>query len=131
MIDTKELRRKLSSDDFMDGVDIHTNVKPILTELINRLEAWENVFGHLGTPDEVGNEWHALSDRLEAAEKSAAESLMMYSKARDDCDELHTKIAEMERQEIGFREKCTPSSPAGYSNRFPLYTLPGTQGETK
>lgn len=40
-----------------------------ITELLDRLEAWENVFDHLGTPDEVGNEWHSLSDRLEAAEK--------------------------------------------------------------
>ena len=58
---------------------------------------------------------HALIDRLEAAEKE-----------RDD---LKAKIAEMERQESGFRERCTPSSPTGYSNRFPLYALPGAKGE--
>lgn len=46
-------------------------------------------------------------------------------------DELRAKIEEMERQEIGFRERCTPSSPTGYSNRFPLYALPGAKGETK
>ena len=34
---------------------------------------WTDVFGHLGTPDEVGNEWHALSERLEAAESDALE----------------------------------------------------------
>ena len=33
------------------------------------LEEWRSIFGHLGTPDEVGNEWHKLTDRLEAAEK--------------------------------------------------------------
>ena len=65
MIDTKELRRKLRSDDLMDHVDIHANVKPVLTELINRLEA---------------------------AEKSDAESLMMYRKARGERDELRAKI---------------------------------------
>ena len=41
MIDTKELRRKLGSDDIVDHVDIHANVKPILTELLARLEAAE------------------------------------------------------------------------------------------
>lgn len=45
----------------------------VVGELLDRLEAWENVFGHLGTPDEVGNEWHALNDRLEAAEKHTVE----------------------------------------------------------
>ena len=56
-----------------------------IAELLDRLEAWENVFGHLGTPDEVGNEWHSLSDRLEAAEKER--------------DELRAKIELMENQE--------------------------------
>ena len=28
------------------------------------LSKWEDVFGHLGTPDEVGNEWHALIERM-------------------------------------------------------------------
>lgn len=34
--------------------------------------SWEAVFGHMGTPDEVGNMWLAMSDRndeLEAALK--------------------------------------------------------------
>ena len=44
-------------------------------------------------------------------------------------DALSAKIAEMERREVGFRERCTPSSPTGYSNRFPLYALPGAKGE--
>ncbi len=41
MIDTKELRRKLRSDDPIDHIDIHANVKPVLTELLDRLEAVE------------------------------------------------------------------------------------------
>lgn len=46
---------------------------------------------------------------------------------------LHAKVEQMERQELGFRERCTPAAPAGGSNRFPLYALPGakTQGEEK
>ena len=46
--------------------------KEVMDALVNRLEKWESVFGHLGEPDEVGNEWHALSDRLEAAENENA-----------------------------------------------------------
>lgn len=29
------------------------------------LRQWKNVFGHLGTADECGNEWIALKDRIE------------------------------------------------------------------
>lgn len=32
------------------------------------LSKWESVFGHLGTPDEVGNEWAAKIDRMEKME---------------------------------------------------------------
>ena len=41
MIDINELRRKISSVDIVDHVDIHANVKPTLTELIDRIEAAE------------------------------------------------------------------------------------------
>ena len=41
MIDINELRRKISSVDIVDHVDIHANVKPVLTELLDRLEAAE------------------------------------------------------------------------------------------
>ena len=37
--------------------------------------------------------------RLEAAEKSDAESIAMYRKARDERDELRARIEAMERQE--------------------------------
>ena len=40
-----------------------------------------------------------LLDRLEAAEKSDAESIAMYRKARDERDALRAKIEEMEKQE--------------------------------
>ena len=67
MIDTKELREKIT----IKGLDVVADTDILV--VLDRLEAWENVFGHLGTPDEVGNEWHALSDRLEAAESEALE----------------------------------------------------------
>ena len=41
MIDIHELRRKLHSDDLIDHIGIHTNVKPVFVELLDRLEAVE------------------------------------------------------------------------------------------
>ena len=91
---------------------------------------------------------YSIKNRLEAAERSDAESVAMYRKARDerdalraavrheaDCMEaamaeiksLRAKIEQMERPESGFRERCTPAATAGGSNRFPLYALPGAQ----
>ena len=42
MIDINKLRRKLYSDDPIDHVDIHANVKSVLTELLDRLEDAES-----------------------------------------------------------------------------------------
>ena len=42
---------------------------------------------------------NSLLERLEAAEKSDAESIAMYRKARDERDTMRAKIAEMEQQE--------------------------------
>jgi chromosome segregation ATPase len=67
MIDLNELRIRVEEDG-KGGIDLEE-----IHELLDRLEAWENVFRHLGTPDEVGNEWHALIDRLEAAESELLE----------------------------------------------------------
>lgn len=41
MIDTKELRRKVNSTDIVDHIDLHANIKPFLSELLDRLEAAE------------------------------------------------------------------------------------------
>lgn len=43
-------------------------------------------------------EIHELLDRLEAAEKSDAESIAMYHRARDERDALRAKIEQMEKQ---------------------------------
>ena len=48
----------------------------------------------------AAEEIERLAARLEAAEKSDAESIAMYRKARDERDALRAKIAEMEKQEI-------------------------------
>ena len=108
MIDTKELRRKLRSDDPIDHIDIHANVKPVLTELLDRLEAVEKerdsykfAFSEYSEKTEWVQQgindgtvsakylcWHradVMSDLLRAAEKER--------------DALRAKIEAMERQE--------------------------------
>ena len=40
-IDTNELRRKVNSTDIVDHIDLHANIKPFLSEMIDRLEAAE------------------------------------------------------------------------------------------
>ena len=88
----------------------------VISELLDRLEAAEADALEQARLNGMGSEREAaLMAKLEAAEKER--------------DALRAKITEMERQEIGFRERCTPSSPTGCSNRFPLYTLPGAKGE--
>lgn len=45
MIDTDELRRKISSVDIVDHIDIHANVKSTLAELLDNLEEAEKERG--------------------------------------------------------------------------------------
>lgn len=117
-----------------------------ISELLDRLEAWENVFGHLGTPDEVGNEWHSLSDRLEAAEKEndalhaelskqqaltdAAQHIAEVAQSR--ANQLQVKIAEMEKQvpvcraeDLSHAQSLLPY--LGLKPEDPLYALPVAQ----
>ena len=77
MIDINELRRKLGSDDITDHVDIHANVKPTLTELLDRLEAAEKdialkerIIDSLGSElNAVAKERDALRAKIEAMEQ--------------------------------------------------------------
>ena len=79
MIDTKELRRKLRSDDLVDHVDIHANVKSVLAELINSLEAAEK------ERDFAKAEIARLHDDIR--------------ELTDERDTLRAKIEAMEKQE--------------------------------
>ncbi len=89
---------------------------------------------------------HALLDRLEAAEKSDAESIAMYRKARDERDALRAKIAEMEQQEPVAKVRVHQTggnagiawsvAPLNDFDALPLmrdgsklYALPGAKGE--
>ena len=44
---------------------------------------------------------------------------------------LGAKIAEIGAAGVWFQRKVHPAAPAGGSNRFPLYALPGAKGEWK
>ncbi len=128
-----------------------------MTDHAHELRRYSRKIGHpagdvpavmLAAADEI----ERLAARLEAAEKSDAESLAMYRKARDERDELRAKIERMERQEpVAWR---TFDGEGGYDYRNfagnedyqavwearnpnhkgwvePLYALPGAKGEVR
>ena len=97
MIDTKELREKIT----IKGLDVVADTDILV--VLDRLEAWENVFGHLGTPDEVGNEWHALSDRLEAAESEAIEQSRLNGMGAEREAALLAKLEAAEKERDALR----------------------------
>lgn len=65
MIDIKELRISVEAAE-----PLLLMARRDALELLDRLEAWDNVFGHIGTPDEVGNKWHKLLDRISKLERA-------------------------------------------------------------
>ena len=105
-------------------------------------------------PREIGEAIDAaieMIDRLEAAEKSDAESIAMYRKARDERDALRARVEAAEKQEpVAWMLNCQAlggdtgwilswtQSGAGMCNRLSgeenerkLYALPGAKGEIK
>lgn len=125
MNDINELRRKLRSDDLIDHVDIHANVKPVLTELLDRLEA-------------VERERDALRRELAQLRKDA-------DKLGDGIDwvqralQAEAKIEAMERQEPVATVRLNaingnPSVDFVPGHRYlhhndKLYLAPGAKGE--
>lgn len=117
MSDINELRRKVNSTDIVDHIYLHANIKPLLSEML---------------------------DRLDAAEKSDAESLAMYRRARDERDALRAKVVEMEKQEpVAWARKLGMDLPSfgcvtdlkyrpsnmPESAYMPLYALPVAQAQ--
>ena len=170
MNDTKELRRLAQAATAGEWYVERGNHIYGRNEVTDKEEVWHPVIA-CTDDDEINVNFEAnaafiaaanpaaiseLLDRLEAAEKSDAESLAMYRKARDerdalraalrheaDCVEaakaeieaLRAKITEMEQQEpvswadaFGepFRQKSEIDGVAS-----PLYALPGAKGEEK
>lgn len=77
MIDTNELRRKVNSTDIVDHIELHANIKPFLSELIDLLEAARTAWKEADkacrdlTEKVIPN----LRESLEAAEKTNREWL--------------------------------------------------------
>ena len=60
-------------NDVYDLIERNSRLESVILlqkERMAELEKWEDVFGHLGTPDEVGNEWHKLLDRISNLERA-------------------------------------------------------------
>ena len=66
-----------------------------------RLNKWESVFGHLGEPDDIGNEWLALCDKnaclLEALKRCKFDSLNM---TLEDCEFCRAAIAKATGEQL-------------------------------
>ena len=131
MTDINELRRKVNSTDVVDHIDLQANIKPFLSELLDRLEEAEKDI--------------ALKERII---DSLGSALNVVVKERDV---LLARIREMERQEpvgvlhVGsyYGEEledwefeanqcaCDKLNEAYVHNptSLPLYALPGAKGE--
>ena len=107
MIDINELRRKLQSDDLIDRIDIHANVKPALTELLDRLEAAEKerdalraaVRHEADCVEACKSEIERLRAKLEATEEDRSRFLVEIGRLCAQCGALRARIEEMENQE--------------------------------
>jgi len=146
-IDTNELRK-----------DKRPQSSTIVHALLDRLEAAESECLEQARLNGMGaSREAALMAKLEAAEKSDAESIAMYRKARDERDELRAKVERMERQgPVEWQTRTRPAWNDGtwgpwrkcseeyaedikktpllhdwlYEARA-LYALPGAKGEEK
>lgn len=78
-IDINELRRKVNSTDVVDHIDLHANINPFLSELLDRLEAAEKELAELRS---------SMKFRTSLIGRTEAER-----------DALRAKIAEMGKQE--------------------------------
>ena len=150
MLDINELRRKLGSDDLIDHIDIHANVKPVLTEILDRLEEAESDAIEQARLNGVGaSREAALMARLEAAEKEREElhtlvaavkkqSWSEYAlrvKKEKERDYLRARIEAMEKQEpvawMGARNGFIVKDNKNHDYNMPLYLAPGAKGEEK
>ena len=113
MIDINELRRKLHSGDLIDHIDIHANVKPVLTEILDRIEAAEK----------ERESWKGLAQQF-----------------GNELDTVRAKVEQMEKQEpVGtlhddgcFVWSTTRPYESNYAGwKMKLYLAPGAKGEEK
>ena len=121
----------------------------VAVEMIERLEAAEKERDALRVDKATLQQMlYSIKNRLEAAEKSDAESIAMYRTARDERDELRAKIAGLvpigllhvggyygeELQDWEFeadQQACDRLNEAHFQREaaLNLYALPGAKGE--
>ena len=91
------LERRSPVFDKMPSVDVAVRV---LRTQHAELQQWKNVFGHLGTADECGNEWIKLQDDIERKDALLKQALRVINhcipRNEDNADEL----AEAIKQEL-------------------------------
>ena len=116
--------------------DCYWPTSPVtINEILDRLEAAEKdiarkekVIDALGSGlNAAAKERDKLKELNSALCTKSNSQVIHNARLAEENDALRAKVEQMERQELGYRERCTPSSPAGGSNRFPLYALPGAQ----
>ena len=148
MNDINELRRKLRSDDPIDHIDIHANVKSTLAELIDRLEAAEKERDALRDRLALESQENgALRDSVDRAceERDALRAALQHETdcleaAKEKIDALCARIEEMEKQEpigttggmpgtTGFTMACFHADKVPIGSK--LYALPGAKGESE
>lgn len=126
MLDINELRRKLGSDDLIDHIDIHANVKPALTELLGRIEVAEKdialkerVIDSLGSAlNAAANERDALRTELAVLRSSMTFRTSLIGRIEAERDALQAKVEAMERPVAAIRSiygaQPAPSIPEGW-----------------
>ena len=133
MIDINELRRKLCSDDLIDHVDIHANVKPVLSELIDRLESAEKERDwNAERLEEAVEELKALRAKIEAMERQEPAGYgVLYVEAangEEDWDSLWKHRAFAEDHVKDFVQTYSDLGESiGAITVVPLYLAPGAQ----
>lgn len=109
-IDIEELRRKVNSTDIVDHIDLHANIRPLLSELIDRLEAAEkgrdDVAQQLVQSEQgkrkIGEECAELLEKLASANRAVEEAyqrgyVIGQEEIEAERNALRAKIEQMEK----------------------------------
>jgi uncharacterized protein (UPF0335 family) len=137
MIDINGLRQKLQSDDLIDRIDVHANVKPVLTELLDRLEAAEKeraldeqrIADLMADLNRVGHENDAMRAKVERMERQGPVEWQTRTRPawNDGTWGPWRKCSEEYAEDI----KKTPLLHDWLYEARALYALPGAKGEEK
>ena len=66
---------------------------------------WRDVFGHLGTPDECGNEWIALQERLDEMTINANQCSGLLGDALRYIEALEEKLSSIQAERNSLLEE--------------------------